>query len=184
MRKLILATVGAAAMAVASAAGAQATGGTITTFNNDLGIGGSFTTGFSDANMTNPFSETLTFTTTTSGFFDIFFSTTGGSNPATDTDFTSAFLTGTGIGSISIDPLTGEPNESRARNNIFVGPGTFTLTINGTPGTASGSLGGTAAFTAGAIPEPGTWMMMLFGFGAVGFSIRRQRRSNMLPQIA
>ena len=35
----------------------------------------------------------------------------------------------------------------------------------------------------GAIPEPGTWAMMLFGFGAAGFAIRRRRR-NDLTQLA
>ncbi len=28
----------------------------------------------------------------------------------------------------------------------------------------------------GAVPEPGTWLLMLLGFGAIGFSIRRRRR--------
>jgi hypothetical protein len=27
----------------------------------------------------------------------------------------------------------------------------------------------------GAIPEPGTWAMMLMGFGAVGFAMRRRK---------
>jgi hypothetical protein len=40
-------------------------------------------------------------------------------------------------------------------------------------------LGGVAA----AVPEPGTWALMLFGFGAVGVSMRR-RRSSHLPQFA
>lgn len=31
-------------------------------------------------------------------------------------------------------------------------------------------------FGAAAVPEPSTWAMMLFGFGMVGFSVRRQRR--------
>ena len=35
----------------------------------------------------------------------------------------------------------------------------------------------------GGVPEPGTWMMMLLGFGAVGYSIRR-RRKTLLPQTA
>ena len=36
-----------------------------------------------------------------------------------------------------------------------------------------------------AVPEPGTWAMMLLGFGAIGFSMRsRRRRSGLLAQAA
>ena len=38
--------------------------------------------------------------------------------------------------------------------------------------------------TPGAIPEPGTWVMMLVGFGAVGASLRRARRVTAFPQVA
>lgn len=35
------------------------------------------------------------------------------------------------------------------------------------------------------VPEPGTWAMMLFGFGAMGFALRRNRRTtSALPQLA
>jgi hypothetical protein len=34
-----------------------------------------------------------------------------------------------------------------------------------------------------AVPEPGTWAMMLMGFGAIGASMRR-RRSRQIPQFA
>jgi len=37
-------------------------------------------------------------------------------------------------------------------------------------------------FLGTAVPEPATWMMMLLGFGAVGFAIRRRREG--LPQLA
>ena len=33
------------------------------------------------------------------------------------------------------------------------------------------------ALTAAAVPEPGTWAMMLLGFGGVGLAMRRRRRS-------
>jgi hypothetical protein len=32
--------------------------------------------------------------------------------------------------------------------------------------------------TTAAVPEPATWAMMLFGFGAVGFGMRRRRRAD------
>jgi hypothetical protein len=38
---------------------------------------------------------------------------------------------------------------------------------------------------ASAVPEPATWAMMLMGFGAAGYSMRRRRRQNGgLPQLA
>ena len=40
----------------------------------------------------------------------------------------------------------------------------------------------TARLTA-AVPEPGTWALMLLGFGGIGVSMRR-RRSNVLMQVA
>ena len=36
----------------------------------------------------------------------------------------------------------------------------------------------------GAVPEPGTWAMMLVGFGAMGFSVRRRRKTQNMPQVA
>jgi hypothetical protein len=38
--------------------------------------------------------------------------------------------------------------------------------------------------TATGVPEPATWAMMLVGFGAVGFAMRRTRRASRLPQLA
>ena len=39
-----------------------------------------------------------------------------------------------------------------------------------------------AVFTpsSAAVPEPATWAMMLFGFGAIGFTLRRQKRQQSL----
>ena len=34
------------------------------------------------------------------------------------------------------------------------------------------------------VPEPGTWAMMLMGFGAAGVAMRRRRRGNGLAQLA
>lgn len=34
--------------------------------------------------------------------------------------------------------------------------------------------------TAGAVPEPATWMMMLLGFGAIGFAARRRKAAKAI----
>jgi PEP-CTERM motif-containing protein len=39
------------------------------------------------------------------------------------------------------------------------------------------------AITSG-VPEPGTWAMMLLGFGAIGFAIRRRKNPQELTQLA
>jgi hypothetical protein len=37
----------------------------------------------------------------------------------------------------------------------------------------------------GPVPEPGTWALMLLGFGAVGFTMRRNRKTgSLLPSAA
>ena len=179
IRLFSLATIGAAALvALSPAAHAQATAGTVT-FNNDLTGLPSFSTSFSSiAPLMNPFSQTLTFTTATAGSVTIGVqtSTTGASN---DVDFTNVFLTGTGlVGNVLIPQTFGDPLETRGLANLALGIGTFVLTLEGTPGTQTGSFGGSVAFQAqSAVPEPGTWAMMLLGFGGMGVVMRRRRRT-------
>lgn len=37
---------------------------------------------------------------------------------------------------------------------------------------------------AGSVPEPGTWMLMILGFGAVGFAMRRRQKTAVRFQFA
>ena len=67
----------------------------------------------------------------------------------------------------------------------FGSGGSFSLLLQdasfGTPGTARVS--GTFTYLTQSVPEPSTWAMMLLGFGAVGFALRR-RRTPRLAQLA
>lgn len=76
--------------------------------------------------------------------------------------------------------------------------GSFSLTFAGSPFNITltdfvvryQSLAGSGRATSGvgipveSVPEPTTWAMMLIGFGAMGYSIRRRRRSQNMPQVA
>jgi len=49
----------------------------------------------------------------------------------------------------------------------------------------AGPYGGTVTFTpTPGVPEPATWAMMLFGFGAVGFGLRRRKKQETRVRFA
>lgn len=111
---------------------------------------------------------------------------------STDLDFSSVLVNGIAAtptyrdasNSICTTPNVGTcgATESFAISNVPI--------ISGAPNEISvsglsrgnGSYGGNATFIP-AVPEPATWAMMLLGFGAIGFSMRRRRRP-MLAQLA
>ena len=182
MRKLVLGLIGATALTVASAANAAVTinshsmSATATT-DGDL----TFSTGYIDDGATSPFSEWITWTETLDGLysFDLLSINVSGA-AATDVDFTSVVLTGTGIvGSILLSPAGDSTDqfEHYSLADLALDAGQYTLTINGTRGRTA-TFAGTISFAA--VPEPGTWAMMLLGFGAVGFAMRRRRRPALM----
>ena len=61
--------------------------------------------------------------------------------------------------------------------------GSYTINVIGTLTGAVGAYSGTLNAQAAAVPEAKTWMMMLLGFGAMGFAVRRRRQTG-LAQIA
>lgn len=84
-------------------------------------------------------------------------------------DFRTVTLNGVG--------LDLDPNGRREYGNLMAGALTATdnrLTVTGrTFGQAA--YAGTLSFRADApVPEPSTWLMMIVGFGAVGYSLRRR----------
>jgi hypothetical protein len=189
MRKLVLGLMGATALTVASAANATL----ILTTPTSVSVSGPTTTdninysfGYSDSGTDSPFTETVSWMNDLAGLYGITLSTvaTTADGP-TDVDITSAFVTGTGIlGQLDLiaNPFNTDLIENYALAGVPLGAGTYTLTVQGTRGD-SGSFGGNVSFQAAAVPEPATWGLMLLGFGAIGFQLRRRRRS-VLAQAA
>ena len=133
---------------------------------------GTFTGSFMDTiREVGTFSRTFTFDLPTSGVTAISATTihVGENNTAGDLDFTSVLFNGSPL------TLTGEVAEYAFGqwNNMA---GQQTLVINGYSYGNAG-LSGVVTFAngAGAIPEPATWAIMLLGFAATGFAMRRRR---------
>ena len=179
MRKFVLGLVGASALAIGSAAGAVVTVDSQTTVvSGPTTVADTTTIGFTEAVLSSPtFMETVAFTNSLAGLYSITLTT---SSP--DVDFTSAFLAGLGgpYNLVEIDD-DGTNEFWRLANPVTLDPSTYTLTINGN-NSGAGSLGGSITIRQ-AVPDPATWAMMLLGFGAVGFAMRR-RRAPVLAQVA
>ena len=100
------------------------------------------------------------------------------------------------VNGVSIGSTTYNPGDSANRMLNFVfgsiasGSTDYTLSafVSGPVCSGCGAVqfGTTSSFTlnsTAAVPEPATWAMMLLGFGAVGFGMRRQRKSARLVQV-
>jgi PEP-CTERM motif len=106
-----------------------------------------------------------------------------------DNRLASIFLNGTQIYS----NLNTNPNQQQFLNNgtAFGAATGFQygdnlLTFNLVDGTGSGNWTGlnVAADVTAAVPEPGTWMLMLLGFGAIGFAMRSRAKTQVRFQFA
>ena len=193
MRKLVIGLLGATALTfgatAASAAVSIDAGTTVLTSSPNVQNGGqTFDFGYTDSSSGNPFTEILNFSNTLAGVYSITLSTTAVSS-ASDIDFFSSadcagcgiFLSGgdiVGMLQLGADIDNDDVNEDYRLDTGLLADGSYTLTF---VGRGSGSFGGAVAFSA--VPEPSTWGMMLLGFGAVGFAMRRRRRPALL-QVA
>ena len=64
------------------------------------------------------------------------------------------------------------------------GGGVDVITITDRLNSNATGLSNAALFQTAPLPEPGTWAMMLLGFGAIGVSLRRRRGNQELLQAA
>ena len=177
MRKLMLSLAGAAALAISSAAGAQVTLNDCSMdCDGPATVGSETTIGFTEAGLAAPtFTEWLTFTNDLAGTYALTLDTS-----SAGIDFTSAVLSGPGGPYALNEEFDNDIAEFWQLSSLFLQAGTYTLTIDGN-NRSTGSLGGTV--TINSVPEPATWAMMLLGFGAAGYAMRR-RRAPVLAQAA
>jgi hypothetical protein len=70
--------------------------------------------------------------------------------------------------------------------DLFVQDGTLFANFAGVSAAGGSSVINftTSSDVAAAVPEPGTWAMMLVGFGAIGASMRRRRQMGAIAQMA
>lgn len=107
-------------------------------------------------------------------------------------NFTNTGLLPTTLNGIPINLTPNGQYEAGTLFGVSTTPGANnTLVISGTAGVANdgatdANFSGTITFGTAAVPEPATWAMMLVGFGAVGFGMRRRnaRSSTVRLQAA
>ena len=143
----------------------------------------------------------VTFTTTQAGGMDLNEGaasiTAGDPNIALD-NLLIEILSGFTAGEFKLDPLTGRGPPAPFTVAIGVNGGALSQTFTGNQRfgilagenevitsvlitTPTGGIGKfsqlriTPSDVTAPVPEPGTWAMMLFGFGALGFAMRRRR---------
>lgn len=189
MRKAVLALAGAAALVAGSAASATVS------VSSPTGVLSAAPSSTESLVVTNggPGFATVTFgntnlplNTTFSGGFDITNTLDGLYNltlntSTTGVSFSSAVLNGLGFTEVT----AGDP-QHWALNNVSLGAGTYGFSFTGH--NSNNVEGGLSALSGDititpALPEPGTWAMMLLGFGAIGLSLR-SRRKPVLAQVA
>ena len=107
-----------------------------------------------------------------------------------DIDFSSILLDGFAFTQTGFDP---QGETFTLELSGLLGIGEHTLTVNGTTGSSGkGAFGGNINLVpnggtgpgGGAVPEPGTWAMMLLGFGGMGVAMRRRRSGTLMQQMA
>lgn len=177
-----IAVLGAAVIATAAPAativGAPGAGPTNDIyFDYTPNVGGSFGNGNPDAPR---FTDTFTFTTAfeRSATVDItsMITQAGGVRDfSTNVNFVS---NGVKLNTTVIPVVTSGDNEQRYLANFRLPAGLQNIVINGSAG-ANGVYNGVLAL--GGVPEPGTWALMIAGFGLVGGAMRRRKQ---LPALA
>jgi hypothetical protein len=103
----------------------------------------------------------------------------------------SSSTPGAAITSLSISGISGTLGSYSASGSApslsllvpSLAVGNYRVAFTGTAPSTGAVATGNLTFQVAPVPEPGTWAMMLVGFGAIGFAMRR-RRVPVLAQLA
>jgi hypothetical protein len=182
VKMLTLAVTAAAATLFASSASAA------TYFNvGPIGADGGFTVVFGNLGINTPtFEDEFVFTVPTGedGRADFSVSSTMSAD-SQNIQFSSVTFDG-----IAFNVETNGWNESRFLNDVDVLAGqSYTLRLVGSAGvqgsTPNASYSGVITFApnVAAVPEPGTWALMIAGFGGAGAVLRRRRQQVALAAV-
>jgi len=128
---------------------------------------------------TKAFNTTYTFTAPYKLVLDIVVSSTQGYlngklNPASNINFTSAYVTVNGAAShvnLSVDSTGVYELRSLVGTALAAGD-VITLYLKGTSGKAASY---TVTLGLAAVPEVSTWIMMILGFGATAYAMRKRK---------
>ena len=185
----VLAAASALALAPAANAAVTITGTNIQNVDPTNGSGGAFNVSFDDtfgATGVTPFTRFLNFISSVAGTLQVRVDAAGGSFAENNTNLTGVSLVQNGV-TTNVPQVTPDPFESRGLAGYAVNAGQATaLNIAGNTGTQTGGFSGSLAFVPNAVPgvpEPGTWAMMLLGFGALGMAMRRKQATTVRARI-
>lgn len=188
MRKLLTTAIGAAALASASIANAAITVTGSTNVDTPITVVNGATQSTVDWGR-NPepagnFTGAVDIFNSLGGLYSIIVST---STPGAM--ITNLSLTGIGVPAGGTPPAgVGSFSTVGSSNSLSLlipslAAGNYRIAFGGTAPTNGAVATGNLTFQVAPVPEPGTWAMMLVGFGAMGIAIRRRRRP-VLAQVA
>jgi hypothetical protein len=172
MKKFILAAITSfGAIALSSAANAAE----FMTISGPSGTFGDDAVTCSASGTTGPCSFTRTFSFVTPAGFTLasadISSLAIAGNALTNIDFTSVTLNSVNFNILA----TGQQEFRNLLNQALVVGGNNVIAVTGTTGGEAAFRGTLSFASTSAVPEPTTWAMMLIGFGAVGYSMRRRQ---------
>jgi len=189
VKKFVLAAaLSASALSVPYAANASTLVGDSITCSTNTGPGSSSC----DTDAVGPFVQSST-KVVANGSPEFFFRATSAVDPLAEINFENNVLT---IKSFGARAITGTvltfTNNTRAffkvdpvsgllANRVSVVNGKLVVNLVGFTFPAGQAI---STFNVSAVPEPGTWLLMIFGLGAVGVAMRRRQRTATRFQFA